>query len=78
MAFMWTVNIIVAIIFGLGHLPAAFRLTAPSAFEIFRVLLLNGVAGVIFGWLYWTRGLWTAMAAHFMTDLVIHAFLTRN
>lgn len=75
--YLWTVNIMVAVIFGLGHLPAAFTLTTPSAFEAFRVLLLNGIAGVVFGWFYWTKGLWTAMTAHFMTDLMIHAFLTR-
>jgi len=36
------VNILVALIFGIGHLPAAFKLAAPSALEIFRVLFLNG------------------------------------
>ena len=72
---IWTANIFVAIIFGLGHLPAALKLTNPSAFEIFRVLFLNGIAGIVFGWLYWSRGLWTAMLAHFVTDLMIHVFL---
>ena len=72
---LWTANIFVAIIFGLGHLPAALKLTNPSAFEIFRVLFLNGIAGIVFGWLYWSRGLWTAMLAHFVTDLMIHVFL---
>ena len=72
---LWAATILVALIFGLGHLPAAFQLSSPSAFEIFRILFLNGVAGVVFGWLYWSRGLWTAMAAHFVADLVIHVFL---
>lgn len=72
---LWTANILTAIIFGLGHLPALFKLASPSTFEIFRVLFLNGIAGIVFGWLYWSRGLWTAMAAHFITDLIIHVFL---
>lgn len=72
---LWSVNFLVALLFGIGHLPAAFKLASPSAFEIFRVLFLNGIAGVVFGWLYWSRGLWTAIAAHFVTDLVIHVFL---
>jgi membrane protease YdiL (CAAX protease family) len=67
--------VIVAIIFGLGHLPAAFKLVEPSSFEVIRVLLLNGIPGIVFGWLYWSRGLWTAMTAHFVTDLVIHVFV---
>lgn len=72
---LWSVNIMVAILFGIGHLPAVFKLTSPSAFDVFRVLFLNGIAGVVFGWLYWSRGLWTAIAAHFITDLVIHVIL---
>lgn len=73
--FLWMTNVIVAIVFGLGHLPAAFKLAAPSSLEIFRVLLLNGIPGVVFGWLYWSRGLWTAMSAHFAADLVVHVFV---
>jgi len=72
---LWSVNLLVALLFGIGHLPAAFKLASPSAFEIFRVLFLNGIAGIVFGWLYWSRGLWTAIAAHVVTDLVIHVFL---
>lgn len=72
---LWTTNIFVALLFGIGHLPAAFKLVPLTSFEIFRVLFLNGLAGVTFGWLYWTRGLWAAMAAHFITDLMIHVFL---
>jgi membrane protease YdiL (CAAX protease family) len=72
---LWTTNILVAILFGLGHLPAAFKLAASSAFEVFRILFLNGIAGLVFGWLYWSRGLWTAIAAHFVTDLMIQVFL---
>jgi hypothetical protein len=54
---LWGVNIFVALLFGIGHLPAAFKLASPSGFEIFRVLFLNGIAGVVFGWLYWSRQL---------------------
>jgi hypothetical protein len=75
LAILWSVNILVALIFGIGHLPAAFKLASPSAFEIFRVLFLNGIAGIVFGWFYWSRGLWTAMAAHFVTDIMIHVLL---
>lgn len=46
---LWSVNILVALLFGIGHLPAAFKLASPSGFEIFRVLSLNGIAGVIYG-----------------------------
>lgn len=74
--FLWVTNVIVAILFGIGHLPAAFKLAIPTSLEVFRVLLLNGMAGILFGWLYWSRGLWAAMTAHFVADLVIHVLLT--
>ena len=72
---LWSVNIVVALVFVIGHLPTAFKLASPSTFEIFRVLFLNGIAGIVFGWLYWSRGLWTAIAAHFVTDIMIHVLL---
>jgi len=75
LAFLWVTNVIVAIVFGLGHLPTAFKLATPSSFEIFRVLLLNGIPGVVFGWLYWSNGLVSAMVAHFSADLMLHVFL---
>ena len=75
LAILWGVNIFVALIFGVGHLPAAFKLMSPSAFEIFRILFLNGVAGIVFGWLYWSKGLWTAIGAHFIADIMIHVLL---
>ncbi|MDD3715217.1 MAG: CPBP family intramembrane metalloprotease, partial [Atribacterota bacterium] len=30
------------------------------------------VAGLAFGWLYWTRGLESSMIAHFSADIVLH------
>jgi len=72
LAILWGVNVFVALLFGVGHLPAALQLASPSALEVFRVLFLNGIAGIVFGWLYWSRGLWTAMVAHFVADSMIH------
>ena len=74
LAILWSVNVLVALIFGIGHLPLAFKLGASSASEISRIVFLNGIAGVVFGWLYWSRGIWTAMAAHFIADLMVHVF----
>jgi membrane protease YdiL (CAAX protease family) len=36
-----------------------------------RALLLNGIAGLAFGWLYWKRGLEMAMIAHFTGDFIL-------
>jgi membrane protease YdiL (CAAX protease family) len=72
---LWTTNVLVSLAFGAGHLPAAFKMISPSGFEIFRVFFLNGFAGLIFGWLFWSRGIWAAIGAHFVADLMFHVFL---
>lgn len=72
---LWATNLFVALLFGLGHLPAALQLGASSSYEISRILLLNGIPSLIFGYLYFSKGLWTAMTAHFCADLVLHVFL---
>lgn len=70
---LWIANIITAIIFGLGHLPATVALGLPmNTFIVTRALVLNGIAGIAFGWLYWTYGLESAMIAHFSADIVLH------
>ena len=39
---------------------------------IVRALVLNGIGGIVFGWLYWKRGLLAAVLAHFSADVVLH------
>lgn len=70
---MWASVLISGLVFGLGHLPAAAEMGITlTPLYIVRTLVLNGV-GVLYGWLYWKKGLEAAMAAHFGTDLVVHA-----
>ena len=70
---LWIANIIAAIIFGIGHLPATVAVGAPlDAFVISRAIVLNGIGGIAFGWLYFTYGLESAMIAHFSADIIIH------
>jgi len=70
-ATFWTANIIVAILFGLGHLPSASLVLPITPLVVLAALLLNGIAGIAFGYLYLKRGLESAMIAHFCTDFVI-------
>jgi membrane protease YdiL (CAAX protease family) len=39
---------------------------------IAQVLFENGALGVVFGWLYWRKGLIAAMTAHISQDVVTH------
>lgn len=68
----WTANLGAAVLFGLGHLPATAALLPLTAWVVMRAVLLNGIGGVVFGYLYWKQGLEAAMCAHFATDIVLH------
>lgn len=68
----WLAIALAAVLFGLGHLPATAALVPLSAGVVARAVVLNGIPGAVFGWLYWRRGLEAAMVAHFSADLVLH------
>lgn len=68
----WVANILVAVIFGLGHLPATSILVPLTPLIVTRAIVLNGLAGLAFGYLYFTRGLESAMLSHFSADIVLH------
>jgi membrane protease YdiL (CAAX protease family) len=67
----WTAIVVVAILFGLGHLPATAAVAPLTPWLVARALVLNGVAGVAFGYLYWRHGLEAAMAGHMSAHLVM-------
>lgn len=70
---LWISIILVAIGFGLAHLPATAQIGLQlDPLIISRAILLNGIGGIAFGWLYWKWGLESAMIAHFSTDVVLH------
>lgn len=74
-ASIWFAIIFSSVIFGLGHLPITGSITAITPAVVLRAILLNGVAGVIFGWLYWRKGLESAMISHFTADICLHVIL---
>lgn len=67
--------LLAAIIFGLGHLPITASLTTLTPIIITRAIILNGIGGIIFGWLFWKKGLEAAMIAHFTTDVFLLTIL---
>lgn len=71
----WVAILAAAALFGLGHLPAAAVIWGLDAGVVVRTLLLNGIGGVIFGWLYWKRGFEMAVVSHIAADLVLHALV---
>lgn len=72
---MWIAIILAAIIFGIGHLPTVLAITTSTPIVITRVIVLNAVGGIMFGWLYWKKGLESAMISHFSADIVLHVIV---
>lgn len=57
-------NVIAALLFAAGHLPATAMTMGITPMILFRCFLLNGGFGLLFGWLYRKYGLRYAMLAH--------------
>ena len=61
-----------SVIFGLGHLPVASLLaTKITVSSIFYVTVANSTFGLIAGYLYWKKGLESAIIAHMLAHVVI-------
>lgn len=64
-------NIIAAILFALGHLPATIQFFGRLDLILFiRCMVMNGAFGLAFGWLYRKYGIQYAMIAHFGCHLI--------
>ncbi|MFB0553615.1 MAG: CPBP family intramembrane glutamic endopeptidase [Phycisphaerae bacterium] len=72
---VWSAIIIISVIFGLGHLPMTAQFMTITPVVVIRAIVLNGIAGVVFGWLYWKRGLESAIISHFSADIILHVVL---
>lgn len=64
-------NILSALLFAVGHLPAAVNMFgALTPMILFRTIFLNGILGMFFGWLYRKNGIQYAMIAHVGTHII--------
>lgn len=61
-----------AFIFGIGHLPIALMIIPePTLALILLVIIANSVFGLIAGWLYWKKGLESAIIAHMLCHITM-------
>jgi len=76
LAVLWTANLLFAIAFGAAHLLNVAIMELPlNALIVTRTIVLNGIAGVAFGWLFWTFGLESSMLSHFLLDVIIYTLI---
>jgi Type II CAAX prenyl endopeptidase Rce1-like len=70
----WAAIAIAAILFGMGHLPLLFQLNPnPSMGLVGFIIVANSLAGFIFGYLYWKKGLEAAFVAHIFAHVTMLA-----
>jgi membrane protease YdiL (CAAX protease family) len=67
--------VISTLVFGLGHVATTAAVMTVSPVVVFRTILLNFLPGMLFGWLYYKKGLLPSMVAHFSSDIAIHVIL---
>src|SRR5215212_5344379 len=68
----WIVNLIVAILFAAGHIPAAKLLMPITPLVVTALLATNGLLSLLFGYLCWKRGVEAAIMGHFSADIILH------
>lgn len=67
----WSAIVAAALLFAAAHLPLLFALIdEPPSLAIAAVMLGNSVPGVLFGWLFWKRGIEAAIIAHAAAHLL--------
>jgi membrane protease YdiL (CAAX protease family) len=75
-AILWTANVLSALAFGALHIPNISFVGMPvDGGTVVSTIAMNGMIGVLFGWLYWRHGLESAMASHFAADVVLKVVL---
>ncbi len=69
----WGSIVLSALAFGCAHLPALALQVDMDAMLVARTLLLNGLGGVLYGWLFWRHHLEAAMASHALSHVALVA-----
>ena len=68
----WIGILVAAIIFAFAHFPVAYQaVEQPSTLLLTYIVIGNSIGGIIFGWLYWKKGLESAFIAHIFTHVIM-------
>lgn len=70
-AVYWITIVITAFFFGLFHFSATEMAGEMTAIVWVRMLLFNGLAGGVFGWLYWRKNFESACLAHMICHVTM-------
>lgn len=68
----WIGILLATILFAVGHFPVAYSAVSnPSISLLTYILFGNSIAGIIFGWLYWRKGLEAAFVGHIFAHIAM-------
>lgn len=71
-AILWAANLGSTLVFGLIHISNLVILDMPLTLAVVgSTIAMNGMIGLLFGWLYWKHGLESAILSHFFVDIVL-------
>ena len=69
----WLSIIVISLVYALLYLFFARESMAQTT--IARIMIINGLAGIVFGWLYWKKGLEYSIIANLVASLMIFVVL---
>ena len=76
-AYVWFAILLSAVIFGIGHLPAAAAMLGELTGDVVLFIVgANSVFGALFGYLFWRYGLEAAIIAHGVSHIVSFLMMT--
>lgn len=70
-AILWISVFISSLLFAVGHIGATAMVAPLTPIVLIRMMFLNSIGGIVFGWLYWKKGLEIAMVAHGYTHITM-------
>jgi len=68
---IWSAILVSSLAFGLAHLPSWISVAQATPLLVSSVLVLNGMAGIALGQVYWRWGLEAAVVCHLAADLAV-------
>jgi hypothetical protein len=64
----WIGMVAAALVFAMAHLPFLYAVVGSApVWTAAAATAVNGIAGMVYGWFFWRRGLEAAMMAHVLT-----------
>jgi len=64
----WVGILVAAYLFGLAHVAGLANVAHP----VLRAVTINGIAGIVLGWIYWWRGLELAILTHMVAIATVY------